>query len=282
MSNSTRNNSLITFLSDFGLCGGYAAACEAVLASLAPDARVLHLSHEVGVGDVRWGSLVLARLAPFCPPCAHLAVVDPGVGTDRRPVVLVAGRGDLLVGPDNGLLMPAVTALGGLREAWLLDSNELRQRAGLQIRELSATFHGRDVFAPAIALLTSGTDVSAIATPLKPHGLVDVSPPKLSEAEGGLVAEVIEVDRFGNVGLSARFADCDFGGDLVRVEVEGEGLTAWDARVVRTFGQLNSGELGVFEDSWGQVALALNGASAAQLLMIDRGAEVRITKREER
>ena len=104
---------MITFLSDFGWCGGYVAACEATIARVSPSARVLHVSHEVPVGDVAAGALVLARVAPLCPEAVHLAVVDPGVGTARRPVALAAARGDLLVGPDNGLLIDAAEALGG-------------------------------------------------------------------------------------------------------------------------------------------------------------------------
>ena len=115
----------ITFLSDFGWCGGYVAACEATMVRVCPQARVLHVSHEVPVGDVAAEPLVLARVAPLCPEAVHLAVVDPGVGTARRPVALATARGDLLVGPDNGLLIDAAEALGGLTA-----SLGARRRAG--------------------------------------------------------------------------------------------------------------------------------------------------------
>jgi hypothetical protein len=209
-----------------------------------------------------------------------LAVVDPGVGTERRPVVLIANRGDALVGPDNGLLIPAADALGGLREAWLLEPDRLRNRAGLPEAEISPTFHGRDIFAPAAALITAGASLAELGRPFDVAALVRPKKAAFETIPRGFLAEVVEVDRFGNVGLAARFDDCPFQASSVRVEVEGEDLPDWDARVVQTYGQLQSGELGVYRDSWGQVALALNGASAAQLLSVDRGMLIRISARD--
>jgi S-adenosylmethionine hydrolase len=280
VSDSASNRDIITFLTDYGLCGGYVAACEATIASLAPNARVLHLSHEVGLGDVRWGSMILARVAPLGPRCVHLAVVDPGVGTERRPVVLIANRGDVLVGPDNGLLIPAADSLGGLREAWLLEPDRLRSRAGLPMAEVSPTFHGRDVFAPAAALLADGASLAELGRPFDTAALVRPTGAAFETLPQGFLAEVVEVDRFGNVGLAARFDECPFPAASVRVVVEGEELPDWNAKVVHTFGQLLSGELGVYRDSWGHVALALNGASAAELLSVGRGMMIRISARE--
>jgi S-adenosyl-L-methionine hydrolase (adenosine-forming) len=281
MSDSSTNIDLVTFLSDFGRNGGgYVAACEAVIASIAPGVRVLHLSHEVGVGDVGWGSRELARVAPLCPRAVHLAVVDPGVGTERRPLVLVTGRGDRLVGPDNGLLVPGAEALGGLMEAWLLEPDRVRKRAGLPETGVSHTFHGRDIFAPAAALLALGVPASAIGRPFDITALERPRKTVFEATPHSLTAEVIEIDRFGNVGLSARFDDCVFPTTSVRVELVGEDLPVWNARVVDTFGRLLSGELGVYRDSWGQVALALNGASAAQLLSLSIGRIIRIELEE--
>ncbi|HLA82820.1 MAG TPA: SAM-dependent chlorinase/fluorinase [Thermoleophilia bacterium] len=280
MSESVNHRNLITFLTDFGLTGGYVAACEATILSIAPHSRVLHLSHELELGDVRWGSTVLARVAPLGPICIHLAVVDPGVGTERHPVVLIANRGDILVGPDNGLLIPAIDALGGLREAWLLQPGRLRARAALPPGQISSTFHARDVFAPAAALVSAGTPMTDLGVPLDAATLVRVAATAFEANAEGLLAEVLEVDRFGNVGLSARFDDCPIPTASVTIEVVGEGLPDWNARVVRTFGELGSGELGVYRDAWGQVALALNGASAAELLAVDRGMVIRITPRD--
>jgi hypothetical protein len=267
---------LVTFLSDFGDSGGYVGACEAAIAGLHPAARLIHLSHDVAVGDVAAGALILARVAPYGPPAVHLAVVDPGVGTDRRPIALVAARGDILVGPDNGLLVDAADALAGLHSAWLLDQSRVRDDAGLDKGGVSATFHGRDVFAPAAALLARATPPSALGVPLDPSTLVRLARPRATVSREEAVAEVIEVDRFGNVGLAIRFEDFQPTRTLYAVDLPGEDLPAWDARLVRTYADLRPGELGVFCDSWGQVALAVNGASAAELLSVQRGRMVRL------
>jgi S-adenosylmethionine hydrolase len=210
----------------------------------------------------------------------HLAVVDPGVGTERRPLVLATGRGDRLVGPDNGLLVPGADALGGLVDAWILEPHRVRKRAGLPQTGVSHTFHGRDVFAPAAALLALGVPASEIGCPFDVTSLEQPREPFLEATTRSLIAEVIEIDRFGNAGLAARFDHCVFPTASVRVEVVGEDLPMWNARVVDTFGQLLPGELGVYRDSWGQVALALNGASAAQLLSLNAGMIVRIELEE--
>ena len=269
---------IITFLSDFGWNGGYVATCEAVVARVQPLARVLHISHEVAVGDVAAGSLTLQRLAPLYPPAVHLAVIDPGVGTGRRPLALTTTRGDVLVGPDNGLLPPAADALGGLTGAWLLDPDRVRKRAGLSSGGVSSTFHGRDVFAPAAALFSAAVDPAEYGTSVDPATLVRLPPPTWQVYPQGAVAEVIEIDRFGNVGLALRFEDFFPREGMLRVDVEGEGLPEWSARIVQTYGELRPGELGVVCDSWGQVALALNAASAAQLLSVGRGMMVRLTR----
>lgn len=269
--------SMITFVSDIGWGGGYAAVLEAVVARLRPETRVFHISHEVPVGDVAAGALTLGRIAPLCPPAVHVAIVDPGVGTSRQPLALYTGRGDFLVGPDNGVLLSAAGALGGLVNAWALDPNRLRRQAGLPTDRISYTFHGRDIFAPTAALLAAGDQPEDFA------GLIDAStlirlPELLAERTAdGALSEVIEVDRFGNVGLALRFETLAGQAHQYTVEVVGEDLPEWKARVVNTYGDLRPGELGVYCDSWGQVALALNSASAAQLLSIERGTKVRLT-----
>lgn len=267
---------IITFISDTGWGGGYAAVCEAMIARLQPAARVFHISHEVPAGDVTAGALTLGRIAPLYPPGVHVAIVDPGVGTARRPLALAAKRGDLLVGPDNGVLLPAAEALGGLAAAWVIDPQRVRTLAGLPVDEISYTFHGRDVFAPTAALLAADADPAAFAEPLQSSTLIRLTPPFVEVTADGVVADVIEVDRFGNIGLALRYESLSSSEGAFSIEVLGEGLPAWTARVVRTYGDLQPGELGVYRDSWGQVAVALNSASAAQLLSITRGSRVRL------
>jgi S-adenosylmethionine hydrolase len=274
----------ITFTSDFGWCGGYVAACEATVARIAPEVRMFHVCHDVPVGDVSAAALLLARLAPLYPPAVHLAVVDPGVGTSRRPLVLATGRGDLLVGPDNGLLLDAVLALGGATAAWELLIDEVRSRAGLPAGAASHTFHGRDLFAPASALLATGADPGSLGRSLEWGSLIRLNPVRPRPAGGGISAPVIEIDRFGNVGLGLPFADLPGRRDartVFAVEVVGEGAPDWTARMVRTYGDLTPGELGLIQDSWEQAALALNGASAAELLGVRRGSTVRLEPDED-
>jgi len=267
---------MVTLLTDFGLEGGYAAACEAIVLSIEPSVRVLHLSHQVAVGDVQGGALILRRLAPLCPTAVHLAVVDPGVGTARRPLAIRTRRGDILVGPDNGLLVPAAEALAGIDTAWVLEPSLVRDSANLATNVYSSTFHGRDLFAPAAGLLYRGTPADALGGPVRADSLMRLRDPWWERTREGLTAKVIEVDRFGNVELAAGFDELHLAGPSVFVEVEGEDLTPWEARVVDTFGQLEAGQLGIFRDSWGCLALALNGASAAQLLTVERGMSVRL------
>lgn len=269
---------IITFTSDFGWGGGYVAACEATVATIARGVRVLHVWHEVPAGDVSAGALTLQRVTPLFPPAVHLAVVDPGVGTVRRPLALVTARGDALVGPDNGLLLDAAEALGGIKSAWLLQPARVRQQAGLPDGKVSFTFHGRDLFAPAAALLATASDPSSLGSAVDPAGLVRLAPPFAEVSGEGAVAEVIEIDRFGNVGLALPFALLSPGEGDFSVEVVGEDLPDWNARVVKTYGELRAGDLGIFCDSWGQVALALNGASAAELLLIERGTRLRLAR----
>ncbi len=269
----------VTFLTDFGTAGGYVAACEATIVRISRDARVFHISHEVPVGDVAAGALVLARVAPLYPESVHLAVVDPGVGTVRRALALSTARGDYLVGPDNGLLLDAAEALGGLTGGWALDAARVRTTAGLPAGGVSSTFHGRDLFSPATALLASGSDPASLGDPLDPVTLVRLEPRSAARVDGGVTAPIIEIDRFGNIGLGADFEGLTSGaeGSLFLVEVEDDGAPEWTARLARTYGDLRPGELGLIQDSWGQAALTLNGASAAQCLGVGLGAMVTLT-----
>ena len=267
----------VTFLSDFGWCGGYVAACEATIVRISWNARVFHVSHDVPVGDVAAAALVLARVAPLYPEAVHLAVVDPGVGTTRRPLALSTARGHFLVGPDNGLLLDAGTGLGGLVAGWALDIGKVRSNAGLHPKRVSTTFHGRDLFAPASALLAAGVDPASMGQPIDLATLVRLAPMPAQAADGGISTPVIEVDRFGNVGLGLPFTELPHGAGAESkfvIEVVGDGTPEWTARVVQTYGDLAAGELGLVRDSWDQAALALNGASAAEFLGVRRGVMV--------
>jgi S-adenosyl-L-methionine hydrolase (adenosine-forming) len=229
-----------------------------VMKRIAPGAEVIDITHGIPPQQVLQGALVLSNTLPYMPVGVHLAVVDPGVGSARRGVVVVAGP-SLLVGPDNGLLLPAAAALGGVTAAFELTEPRYR------LPDVSMTFHGRDVFAPAAAYLADGVAPSAFGPEV-----TDLVRPELhgtTVADGQLTSEIIGVDRFGNVQLAAGRPDLDTlgvrGGDRVRVRLRKSTL---DGTVGSTFGDVPGGALLVHVDSAGQVALAVNGGSAAEAL----------------
>lgn len=248
----------VSFTTDYGTSDGFVAACKGVIAGIAPSVRVLDVTHDVSPQDIRRGATVLAHTVPYLPPAVHLAVVDPGVGTARRGVVLVT-RASLLVGPDNGLLLPAADALGGVVAAYELTEPRFR------LAVVSQTFHGRDIFAPAVAHLAVGVppaDFGAEAT-----DLVRLPEPRTVVSPRRLTSDIIGVDRFGNLQLAATEAElAAFGlrtGDHVRVR---HNRSTVDGMVGGTFGDVPLGTLLVHVDSAGQVALAVNGGSAAEAL----------------
>ena len=248
----------VSFTTDYGTADGFVAAVKGVIAGIAPDARVLDVTHQVPRQDVRRGAAVLAQTAPWLPASVHLAVVDPGVGTQRRGVAVVAAGG-VLVGPDNGLLLPAADALGGVTGAYELADPAYRLPA------VSATFHGRDVFAPAAAHLCLGLDPTRLGPPVP--DLVRLPAPTVHIGPNEVRAEVLSVDGFGNVQLAAT----DLGGLAGPVRVQGQPAT-----VGRTFADVPTGALVVLTDSAGYVAVAVNRGDAATRLGLRPGATVDI------
>jgi S-adenosylmethionine hydrolase len=248
----------VSFTTDYGTLDGFVAAVKGVIAGIAPDVTVIDVTHQVPAQDVRRGAAVLAQTAPWLPPAVHLAVVDPGVGTRRRGLAVVAARG-LLVGPDNGLLLPAADALGGMTAAYELVDPMYR------LAEVSATFHGRDVFAPAAAHLCLGLDPARLGPPA--GDLVRLPEPTVHIGPGMVRAEVLSVDGFGNVQLAAT----DLGGLSGPVLVLGQPAT-----VGRTFADVPAGELVVLADSSGYVAVAVDRGNAAARLGVQPGDVVEI------
>jgi len=255
----------ITFTTDYGLDDPYVGICHGVIGRIAAHARVIDVTHGVPPGDVRHGGLVLAQAVPFLPPAVHLAVVDPGVGTSRRGIVLVTPNG-LLVGPDNGLLPPAGEALGGAAAAFELAAGEYR------LPRVSATFHGRDVFAPAAAHLACGVPPEELGPPVALHLIERLPLLAPTVRPGAVITDVGGIDRFGNVQLTApetALADAGFAdGDQVTVWL---GQSRFDAVLGRTFADVDDGDLVVLADSAGLVAVAVNGGSAAHRLGLDGG-----------
>lgn len=268
---------LITFTSDFGLADTFVGVCHAVLAESAPHARVIDLTHAVDRGDVRHGAVLLARAVPHTPTAVHLAVVDPGVGGDRRGIAVATSRGDVLVGPDNGLLLPAAEELGGVVAAHELAEPGLLRRAG------SATFHGRDLFAPGAAAVAGGTAVGDLGPPVDDP--VSLLPPHLAVEPAALTAEVVLVDRFGNVQLAAPAGALDDIGLAVGAAAGVREVTPAGARRraprVRTFVDLDPGQLGVHVDSDGMVAVVVRDGAAADELGVGRGCLVRVERSDD-
>ena len=185
----------ISLLTDFGTYDGFVAQCWGSVARIAPQVGRIDVTHEVPPQDVRRGAVVLSQIVAQLPPAVHVAVVDPGVGTDRRPIALRTPNG-VLVGPDNGLLIWAAESLGGIRRAVALTNSDYHLGG-------SATFHGRDIFTPAAAHLANGVDLSDLGADLDPEVLVRLPDPVLRTTEGEVGCEVLTTDRYGNLQTSA-------------------------------------------------------------------------------
>jgi S-adenosyl-L-methionine hydrolase (adenosine-forming) len=260
----------ITFTSDYGLEDHFVGVCHGVMARVAPGARVLDVSHAVGAQDVRQGARVLAEAVPYLPRAVHLAVVDPGVGTGRGMVAVEAG-GQVLVGPDNGLLVWAAEAMGGPGRVVALENPAYR------LEPVSRTFHGRDVFAPAAAHLAAGVDPGELGPELDPAGLVRLERQAARVDGDRALASVVAVDHFGNLALDLRRQDLRAAGvaagDTVAVRAGGR---AHRATVAETFASVAAGELLLHEDSFGWLALAVNQGRAADRLGAGPGDPVEI------
>jgi S-adenosyl-L-methionine hydrolase (adenosine-forming) len=268
---------VISFLTDYGLRDGFVGVCHGVIARGCPDARVIDLTHDIPAQDVHSGALVLAASIEYLPDGAvHLAVVDPGVGTARRAVAVVAQSGARFVGPDNGLLEPAVSACGGAAEAVDIGRSSFA-RAGL-----STTFHGRDLFAPVAAALAAGRGLSEVGSAVEPSSLVVLERTRASRENGVLVAHVQYIDQFGNLQLDADAGDIAWVTAAGPVEVSS---TAWDRPALdihhgMTFADVSTGELVLYEDAHRRPAIAVNRGSAAERLGLGVGDELRIAPAE--
>ncbi|MGB9279949.1 MAG: SAM-dependent chlorinase/fluorinase [Pseudonocardiaceae bacterium] len=260
----------ISLCTDYGSTDGFVASCHGVIARIAPQARVLDVTHSIGPGDVRHGSVVLADTLPWLPPAVHVAVVDPGVGTARRGVALVSGDA-VLVGPDNGLLVPAARALGGVRAAYELAEPRYR------LPTVSATFHGRDIFAPAAAHLACGVAPDALGPAVDPASLVALPAPVCQVDSDRIHSEVLTVDHFGNVALAAGAAELA----LIGLRAGTSATLRWPAGAQRvlvgtTFYDVAQGELILLIDSAGHLAVARRAGSAAHHTDLQPGAMVEL------
>lgn len=261
----------ICFLSDFGLADDFVGTCKGVIAGISPAAPVIDLTHEVTGFGIAEGAEILEHATRYMPSdTVYLAVVDHGVGTGRRALALRTASGALMVGPDNGLLMPATGSLGGIYEAASLANPKY------QVQPVSTTFHGRDVFAPAAAHLAAGAKLQVLGDAVDPASLVSLSLPGMEAGSGkDRTAEIISVDRYGNARLSIMQDEAGLEyGDTLKADI-GDGDMI--VRYLETFGSAKSGELILVPDSHWRLSLAINKGSAAQALALKVGGRVRLT-----
>ena len=270
---STQHESpVITFLSDYGLADDFVGICHGVIATACPQARIIDLTHGIARHDVRAGAIVLAEAIPYLPVGVHLAVVDPDVGAQRRAVAFRTGDGRRFVGPDNGLLTVAAEAAGGIVEVVDIAQSTFR------LKPVSATFHGRDIFAPVAAALAGGATLSRAGTPIDAADLVVLSLPTAQIRDGAVVAHVRYVDRFGNLQLNVGHEDVAQSGLRLgrAATIEPGDGSAHPVHYVRTFADAVPDELLLYEDAQRRLAVAVNHGDAAKRLGLGVDDELRV------
>ena len=262
---------IVSLPTDYGHEDEFVGVCHGVIRSIDPGAEIVDVTHGIGRYDVRHGAIVMRNTLPYLPVGVHVAVVDPQVGTERRAVALRTGDGRLLVGPDNGLLSLAWERTGGV--AMAVDVT----RSPHRLEPVSATFHGRDVFAPVAAHLAAGAELADAGDPLEPEQLERLELPAPYEHGGALVAHALLCDRFGNVSLDVDHERLQGSGLTLGASVEVEvGDRRRLATYAHTFADVAPGELLVYEDAYRTLALAVNRGDAAAMLDVEPDAEVRL------
>jgi S-adenosylmethionine hydrolase len=261
----------ITFLTDFGLQDDFVGTCHGVMKRIAPEVEIIDITHGIPPQAVLQGALTLANTLPFMPEGVHLAVVDPGVGGARRPLVLRDANGRVYVGPDNGLLIPAAEKLGGITEAHELANPEYA------LESVSRTFHGRDLFAPAAAHLALGVPLGELGPPVDPDALARLDIPQPDVGTTRIHSTVLSIDRFGNIGLNLDRAHLEEAGVVpgTRVELQ-TGPERYYAVAARTFADARPGDIILYEDAYRNISIAINGGNAAEMFGIREGQDIRI------
>jgi len=259
----SRRYDTVSLLTDYGSDDEFAGVLASVLRDMAPHATVIDLTHGIRPFDVRGGSLALARAIPYVADGVVVAVVDPGVGTARKAIAVeVAGGAGVLVGPDNGLLAPAVAVAGGAERAVELTDESFH------LATPGATFAGRDIFAPVAAHLCNGVDLAELGPAVDSTLLMPGMVPLPQEEADGIHAEVLWVDRFGNCQLNLSPDELPGDDDVLAVVIDGERRIAHRSGA---YGDLGRGQLGLVTDSHGMAALAYDQRSAAAELRLAAG-----------
>lgn len=260
----------ICFISDYGLTDVLVGTCKGVMKGVAPGATIIDVTHTIPGFDVIRGAEALRHATRYMPEgSVYLAVVDPGDKTKRRALAVEVHSGAYLVGPDNGILLPAAEALGGIVRAVQLTNPRYH------VQPVSSAFHGRDVFSPVAAHLAAGADLGDLGEGILPASMVYLDFPGFRrEPDGGFAAEIINIDRFGNARLSVMQEDLNLPYDTpLEIGVRDEVI---EARYVETFGSAEDGDLVAVPDSHWRLSLAVNRGNAARALLLSVGEEVRL------
>ena len=264
-----KKRQIVTFLSDYGLEDEFVGVCHGVMLRIAPDLKIIDVHHSILRQDIRHGAIVLQQSVRYMPESVHLAVVDPTVGSDRRAILVESGWGEAFVGPDNGLLMPAVEAAGGVRRA-----HEIADKRYM-LTPISKTFQGRDIFAPAAAYVASGVDIAEFGPAIDREDLVPLEIHEGWIHDDHVHGEVLQVDRFGNLQLNLYATTLEKVGlgpqSQLEVRLEGHRL---QVPYCTTFADVETGRFVLVEDSYRHLSLAVNNGDAAARLRAHSGSTV--------
>lgn len=260
---------MVTFTSDYGLEDEFVGVCHGVMLRVAPKLTIVDVHHNILRQDIRHGAIVLQQSVRYMPDAVHLAVVDPSVGSQRRAIAVETGWGDIYVGPDNGLLLPAADESGGVKRAYEIVDERF------MLTPVSRTFQGRDVFSPAAAHIASGVNPSEMGPSIPPEDLVRLEVPEAWVHDDHLHAEVLQVDRFGNLQLNFGRLNLEKvgleNGNHLEVRLEGQRL---HVPFGRAFADVKTGEFVLIEDSYQHLSLAVNKGDAAARLRAGAGSTV--------
>jgi S-adenosylmethionine hydrolase len=266
---------IVSLLTDYGHEDEFVGVCHAVIRGIAPDVPIVDVTHGIPRYGVRQGAIVLRNAVPYVPAGVHVAIVDPQVGTERRGIALRTGDNRMLVGPDNGLLSLAWEVCGGVVEA--VDIT----RSPHRLEPVSATFHGRDIFAPVAAHLATGAELAEAGQHVEPDELQVLALPQPEVDDGSVAAHVLLVDRFGNASLDVGHADLAGSGLSLGkpVEIEVEGGERFIATFAQTFADVRPGDVILYEDAYHMLAIAVNRGDAASALRLSPDARVALRPR---
>jgi hypothetical protein len=261
---------IITLLSDFGLKDPYVAEMKAVISTISPEAKIIDISHDVYKFNIRMGAFVLASATGYFPKgTVHVAVVDPGVGTKRRGIVIVTAHA-VYIGPDNGVLMLAATR-ERIRHVYAITNSRL------MLPQVSSTFHGRDVFAPVAAHVANGTPPSKVGPEITDYTIPKFASPSLKS--GKLTGEILHIDDFGNIITNIASADLD------RMGVKNESRlkitmrdNAIEVKFRKTYGDAPRGTILTLIGSHDFLEVAINQDNAAKRQKIEVGDIVAVEK----